>query len=130
MQAQRVAAYGGMLGLAFGGFTWVVVAGNLIHQPAVSLAGVGLGSLVWFVGGSLLARHPARRALVVGLAILFVALVDRALLAVVLPRLPAEGGSIYIGTSRSAYAMLQPILVIGALGGAGLALWDLLIRRR
>ncbi len=130
MNGQRAIFYGAMLGIAFGGFTWVVVAGNLIHQPAVSLSGVVLGSLVWVVGGWLLVRHPVRRALIMGCVILFVAIVDRALLAVVLPRLPAEGGSIYIGTSRSAYVLLEPILLIAGLAGAGLVLWDLLLRRR
>ena len=45
MDGRRVTAYGSMLGVAFGGFTWVVVAGGLIHEPVVSLGGVALGSL-------------------------------------------------------------------------------------
>ena len=52
----------------------------------------------------------------------------RQLLGIVLPRIP-EGGSIYFGTSRSAYAMLQPVLIAGGLAGTGLVLWDLFFRR-
>jgi hypothetical protein len=128
MDGRRVAAYGGMLGIALGGFTWVVVAGNLVHQPSVSLAGALLAAGVWLVGGRTLLRYPARRGLVMGIAILFVVCADWALLGIVLPRVP-EGGSIYVGTSRSAYAVLQPILIAAGLAGTGLVLWDLLFRR-
>src|SRR6058998_2154343 len=106
-----------MLGVAFGGFTWVVVAGRLIHDPIVSLAGALTGIAVWLVSGTALARYPARRIAVLGIVFLFVALIDWAFLAAVLPRLPAEGGSIYVGTSRSAYVMLQPILIAVGLAG-------------
>jgi hypothetical protein len=128
VDGQRVVAYGSMLGIAFGGFTWVVVAGNLIHEPAVSLAGALFGAGVALAGGRALARYPARRGLVTGIVVLFVVLVDWAFLGIVLPRIPA-GGSIVVGTSRSAYAMLPPILIVGGLAGTGLVLWDLLFRR-
>ncbi len=85
MDGRRVTAYGSMLGVAFGGFTWVVVAGGLIHEPVVSLGGVALGSLVWWFGD--------------------------------------------LGTSRSAYTMLQPILLVCGAAGTALVLWDLLRRR-
>lgn len=125
MDGPRVAAYGSMLGIAFGGFTWVVVAGNLIHDSRISLAGAVLGAAVWVVGGRALLRSPAHRTMVMGIVILFVVLADWALLAIVLPRLPEQGGSIYVGTSRSAYAMLRPILLVSGLFGTGLVLWDL-----
>jgi len=123
-----VVSYSSMLGIAFGGFTWVVVAGNLIHEPSVSLAGALLGVGVLIVGGRALLRYPARRGLVMGIAVLFVVFADWAFLRIVLPRIP-EGGSIYVGTSRSAYAALQPILIVAGLAGSGLVLWDLLFRR-
>jgi hypothetical protein len=129
MEAQRVVAYGSMLGVAFGGFTWVVVAGHLAHDPAVTWGGYLMGFAVWLVGGTVLARYPARRIAVLGTVFLFVALVDWAALAAVLPRLPEQGGSIYVGTSRAAYVMLQPILIAVGLTGTGLVLWDLLRRR-
>ena len=129
MNGQRAIFYGAMLGIAFGGFTWVVVAGNLIHEPILSLAGAVIGLAVGLAGGSSLVRYPERRGLVLGAVMLFVVLVDWAFLAVVLPRLPEQGGSIYFGTSRSAYVLLQPILLIGGVAGTGLVLWDLLRRR-
>jgi len=58
-----------------------------------------------------------------------VVLIDWAVLAYVLPRLPEQGGSIYLGTSRSAYTMLQPILLVCGAAGTALVLWDLLRRR-
>ena len=129
MDGQRTVAYGSMLGVAFGGFTWVIVAGRLIHDPVVSLAGALTGIAVWLLAGTVLARYPARRIAVLGIVFLFVALIDWAFLAAVLPRLPTEGGSIYVGTSRSAYVLLQPILIAVGLAGTGLVLWDLLRRR-
>jgi len=129
LDGQRVVAYGSMMGVGFGGFTWVIVAGNLIHDPVVSLAGALTGFAVCLVGGTVLARYPARRIAVIGIVFLFVALLNWAFLAAVLPRLPTEGGSIYLGTSRSAYVMLQPILIAIGLAGTGLVLWDLLRKR-
>src|SRR5437879_13250920 len=72
MDGRRVTAYGSMLGVAFGGFTWVVVAGGLIHEPVVSLGGVALGSLVWWFGGRGLLRYPTRPAMVWGVLTLLV----------------------------------------------------------
>jgi hypothetical protein len=129
MDGARVTAYGAMLGVAFGGFTWVVVAGNLIHDPRVSIGGALLGIAAWLVGGTLMTRYPARRMTVLGIVILFVILVDWGFLAVVLPRLPEQGGSIYVGTSRSAYVMLQPTLLIMGVVATGLVMWDLLRKR-
>lgn len=128
MEAQRMVWYGSMLGVAFGAFTWVVVAGNLIHEPAVSLAGALVAVGTWWAGGRALTANPLHRRLVFGLVILFVVLADWIFLGIVLPRIPAQGGSIYLGTSRSAYAALQPILLLGGLVGTGLILWDLLSR--
>lgn len=121
-------AYGSMLGIALGGFTWVVVAGNLIHKPVIGLGGALAGAAVWWIGGRALLRYPERRATVMGIVILFVVLVDWAFLGAVLPRIP-EGGSLYLGTSRSAYTMLQPILLVGGLVGTALVMWDLLGQR-
>jgi|SRR5689334_13697386 hypothetical protein len=129
MEAQRVVWYGSMLGVAFGAFTWVVVAGNLIHEPLVSFAGALVAAGTWWVGGRALIANPLRRRLVFGIVILFVVLADWLFLGFVLPRIP-QGGSIYLGTSRSAYAALQPILLVGGLTGTGLIVWDLLLARR
>lgn len=116
-----------MAGVAIGGFLWVVIAGRLIRDPAISLSGAALGIAIWWLGSRSLIRYQSRRLLVLGLVFVCVAVADWAFLAVVLPRLP-EGGSIYLGTSRSAYQLLQPMLLaIGAVG-SGLALWDLLRR--
>jgi len=118
-----------MAGVAFGGFTWVVVAGNLIGDPAVSLSGAAVGFAVWWLGARSLIRYPGRRLTVLGIVIVCVTLVDWAYLAVVLPRIPESGGSIYFGTSRSAYLALKPVLLVGGLAGTGLVLWDFLRRR-
>jgi len=46
-----MAAYGSMLGIALGGFTWVVVAGNLIRKPVIGLGGALAGALYhWWFG--------------------------------------------------------------------------------
>lgn len=117
-----------MAGVAIGGFLWVVVAGRLIRDPAIALSGAAAGIAIWWLGSRGLIRYPSRRLLVLGLVFLGVAVVDWAFLAVVLPRLPEQGGSIYLGTSRSAYQLLQPTLIaIGAVG-TGFVLWDLLRR--
>ena len=73
-------------------------------------------------------KRVIMRRLVMGIVVLFVVFVDWGFLGIVLPRIP-EGGSIYFGTSRSAYAMLQPVLIAGGLAGTGLVLWDLFFRR-
>src|SRR2546429_1012505 len=117
-----------MPGSACGGSTGVGGARTFIHDPAVSLAGGLLGAGVWIAGGRALVRYPVRRRLVMGIVVLFVVFVDWGFLGIVLPRIP-EGGSIYFGTSRSAYAMLQPVLIAGGLAGTGLVLWDLFFRR-
>ncbi len=129
MVVQRAVAYGSMAGVALGGFTWVVVAGRLIHDPIVTIAGYVTGLAVWLVGATLVVRYPARRMAVVGTVVLFVVLVDWGVLAVVLPLLPEQGGSIYFGTSRSAYTLLQPTLLVLGAGATGLVLWDLFRRR-
>ena len=129
MDGQRAVAYGSMAGVAFGGFTWVVVAGHLIHDPVVSISAYAVALGIGWVGARNLIRFPDRRRLVLAIVLLFVVLVDWEYLAVVLPRIPAQGGSIYFGTSRSAYVVLQPVLLVGGLCATAVILWDRLRRR-
>src|SRR5947208_16376499 len=98
VDGQRVVSYGSMLGIAFGGFTWVVVAGNLIHEPAVSLAGGLLGAGVWIAGGRALVRNPVRRRVVMGIVVLFGVFADWEFLGIVRQPIP-EGGRSYVGTA-------------------------------
>src|SRR5437879_13839105 len=94
MDGRRVTAYGSMLGVAFGGFTWVVVAGGLIHEPVVSLGGVALGSLVWWFGGRGLLRYRPRPARGWAGLTLSVVLTAWAFLANVLPGRPNQAAAI------------------------------------
>ena len=124
MNGQRMAAYGSMGGVALGGFVWVVVAGLLIHDPAIWACGAILALAIWWVGARAMLRYPTRALAVIGIVVLGVVLIDAAFLAVVLPRLPKEDAGLYFGTSPTAFRALRPWLWIAGVAGPVAALWS------
>ena len=129
MNGQRMAAYGSMGGVALGGFIWVVVAGALIHDPAIWASGALLAVAVWWIGARTVLRYPARALTVIGVVVLVVVLIDAAFLAVVLPRLPPEDAGLYFGTSPTAFRALRPWLWVAGVAGPAVVLWDYLRTR-
>ncbi|PYO77941.1 MAG: hypothetical protein E6K55_05160 [Gemmatimonadetes bacterium] len=125
MNGQRMAAYGAMGGAALGGFTWVVVAGALIHDPAIWASGAVLALAIWWGGARAMLRYPTRVLAVIGIVVLGVVLIDAAFLAVVLPRLPKEDAGLYFGTSPTAFRAIRPWLWIAGVAGPAVALWSL-----
>lgn len=120
---------GGVAGGVIGGFTWVVVAGVLIGDPAVWLAAILAAAIVCWTAWRLYARQPATALLVVGWTVLLVCVLDLAFLAWVLPRLPAERAGLWLGTDRAAFAAVRPWAVVGSISGAVVALWAMWRRR-
>lgn len=124
MNGQRMAAYGSMGGVALGGFIWVVVAGLLIHDPAIWASAAVLALAVWWIGARAVLRYPARALAVMGVVVLVVVLIDAAFLAYVLPRLPPEDAGLYYGYSPTAFRALRPWLWVAGVAGPAVALWD------
>lgn len=125
MNGQRAAAYGAMGGVALGGFTWVVVAGALIHDPVIWASGAVLALVIWWGGAQAALRYPARMLTVLGIVIVGVVLIDAAFLAYVLPRLPPENAGLYYGYSPTAFRAFRPWLWVAGVAGPAVVLWDL-----
>ncbi|HYL21892.1 MAG TPA: hypothetical protein VEU74_09010 [Gemmatimonadales bacterium] len=130
MNGQRMTAYGSMGGVALGGFIWVVVAGLLIHDPAIWASGALLALAFWWGGARAMLRYPARALTVIGIVVVCVVLIDAALLAIVLPRLPEQDAGLYFGTSPTAFRAIRPWLWVAGLAGPAVVLWDYLRARK
>jgi hypothetical protein len=109
---------GGIGGGIIGGMTWIVIAGFIIHDAAVWIGGLVAAALVCVSAWRLYWRYAAHPLLVVGVTILLVGVIDLAFLAWVLPRLPADSMSLWIGSNRAAYAPIRPFAMVASASGA------------
>jgi hypothetical protein len=116
---------GGIGGGIIGGMTWIVVAGVIIHDPAVWIGGLLVAAAVAWSAWRLYLRQPTRPLLVVGVTIFLIGLIDLAFLAWVLPRLPTESMSLWIGSNQAAYAPIRPLAMVASASGAFVTAWQL-----
>ncbi|MGH7539098.1 MAG: hypothetical protein ACREMF_10705 [Gemmatimonadales bacterium] len=125
----RPGVLGGLAGVMLGGFTWIVVYGITLGDPAVWGAGLFGALALWIVAARLSTRLPNRTLAIFGATLLAVTAIDWLFIGLLLPRLPELPANPAIGISRSSLRPMQPILIGASVTGTVLILWDLLRRR-
>ena len=122
----RLGVLGGIAGTLLGGFLWVVIYGSSVKQPAISLSALAIGAALWLMARRVHDRFPGHIQALLGATFLVVCALDWLYVALLFQSLPEHSANPYIGISRDALRVLQPILIAGSATGTALILWDLL----
>lgn len=124
-RAQGNGMTGALLGVAGGGFAWMVVTGLVIGSPGASALAVLLGLLCFLGGMRLFRARPERRLTVFGLAILWVSAFDLIFVQLYYDEIPDTVGGITTGKEMLSSLVLTIALAILTLLGVALVAWDL-----
>lgn len=125
----RIGVLGGLAGVVFGAFTWVVIYGAALNDPLVTSSGIAVAIILWLVAAMTFDRLPERRLALIGGLLIAVAGIDWLYVGLLMPRLPESPANAAIGISRDSLRVVQPVLIAVSVAGTALVLWDLLHRK-